>query len=45
MLMDAQVRLLRRKMMEGKAQETAAAAADMSVLSARTWQTGALPSG
>ena len=44
MLMDAQVRLLRRKMMEGKTQETAAAAADVSVRSARTWQTGALPS-
>lgn len=44
MLTDAQVRLLRRKMMESKTQETAAAAADMSVRSARTWQTGPLPS-
>lgn len=44
MLMDAQVRLLRRKIMEGKTQETAAATADMSVRSARKWQAGSLPS-
>jgi hypothetical protein len=44
MLTDAQVRLLRRKMTENKTQEAAAAAADMSVRSARTWQTGPLPS-
>lgn len=44
MLMDAQVRLLRRKMMEGKTQETAAATADMSVRSAHKWKTGPLPS-
>ena len=45
MLMDAQVRLLRRKMTEGKVQETAAAVAGMSVRSARKWQRGPLPSG
>ena len=44
MLTDAQVRLLRRKMTENKTQEAAAAAADMSVRSARTWQAGPLPS-
>src|SRR5262249_55420933 len=44
MLTDAQVRVLRRKLMEGKTQEAAAAAADMSVRSARNWQTGSYPS-
>jgi hypothetical protein len=43
MLTDAQVRLLRRKRMDGKTQEAAAAAAGMSVRSARTWESGALP--
>ncbi len=40
---DAQVGLLRRKMAEGKTQEAAAAAADMSVRSARDWKEGPLP--
>jgi len=44
MLTDAQVGLLRQKLMEKKTQEAAAAAAGMSVRSARKWQTGALPS-
>lgn len=44
MVTDAQVRLLRRKIMEKKTQEAAAAAASMSVRSARKWQRGALPS-
>jgi hypothetical protein len=44
MLTDGQVRVLRRKLMEGKTQEAAAAAADMSVRSARNWQTGSYPS-
>jgi hypothetical protein len=45
MVTDAQVRLLRRKMKEDKQiQETAAAAAGMSVRSARSWQEGPLPS-
>jgi hypothetical protein len=44
MVTDAQVRLLRRKRMEGKTQEVAAAAAGMSVRSARTWERGSLPS-
>lgn len=44
MVTDEQVRLLRQKLMEGKKQETAAAAAGMSERSARTWQRGALPS-
>ena len=44
MVTDAQVRLLRRKLMEGKTQEAAAAAAAMSVRTARTWTTGPLPS-
>lgn len=44
MLTDAQVRLLRRKLMEGKKQEAAAAAAGVSVRSARTWKDGPLPS-
>jgi len=41
---DAQVGLLRRKMAEGKTQEAAAAAADVSVRSARDWKEGPLPS-
>jgi hypothetical protein len=41
---DEQVRLLRRKLMEGKTQEAAAAAAAMSERSVRTWREGALPS-
>ena len=45
MVTDEQVRLLRQKQMEGKTQETAAAAAAMSVRSARKWQRGALPTG
>ena len=44
MVTDAQVRVLRRKRMEGKTQEGAAAAASMSVRSARTWEHGPLPS-
>jgi hypothetical protein len=44
MLTDAQVRVLRRKLMEGKTQEGAAASAGMSVRSARNWQTGPYPS-
>jgi len=41
---DAQVKLLRQKMMEGRAQEAAAAAAGISVRTAREWQSGPLPS-
>jgi hypothetical protein len=44
MLTDAQVRVSRRKLMEGKTQEAAAAAAGVSVRSARNWQTGPYPS-
>ena len=44
MVTDAQVRLLRRKMSEGKTQEAASAAAGMSVRTARAWQEGPLPS-
>lgn len=44
MLTDAQVGLLRRKLMQGKTQEAAAAAADMSERSAGTWKAGPLPS-
>jgi len=44
MVTDQQVRRLRQKMMEKKTQEAAAAAAGMSVRSARTWQRGSLPS-
>ena len=44
MVTDEQVKLLRRKIMQGKTQEAAAAASDMSVRSARKWQTGPLPS-
>jgi hypothetical protein len=44
MVTDEQVRLLRQKRMEGKTQETAAAAAGMGVRTARKWETGPLPS-
>jgi len=44
MVTDEQVRLLRKKMAEGKTVATAAAAAGMSERSAYTWQKGALPS-
>lgn len=44
MVTDQQIRRLRQKIMEGKRQEAAAAAAGMSVRTARTWQRGALPS-
>jgi len=44
MVTDAQVGLLRQKLMEKKTQEAAAAAAGMSVRSARTWQAGPVPS-
>jgi len=45
MVTDEQVRLLRRKQMEGKSQEAAAAAVGMSVRTARKWSSGGgLPS-
>lgn len=44
MVSDEQVRLLRKKLMESKTQEAAAAAAGMSVRTARRWQRGPLPS-
>ena len=44
MVTDQQVRRLRQKVMEGKTQGAAAAAAGMSVRTARTWQRGPLPS-
>ncbi len=44
MLKDAQVRLLRKKVKEGKTIVAAAAASDMSERSAYTWKAGALPS-
>ncbi|MEO7143054.1 MAG: IS21 family transposase [Bryobacteraceae bacterium] len=44
MVKDAQVGVLRRKRMEGKTQEAAAAAAAMSVRSARKWEHGLAPS-
>ena len=44
MVTDAQVRLLRQKLMEGKTQEAASAAAGMSVRTARAWQEGPMPS-
>ena len=44
MVTDAQVKRLRKKLMEAKTLESAAMAAGMSVRSARTWKTGALPS-
>ena len=43
MFTDAQIQLLRQKRMEGKTQEAAAAAAGMSVRSARKWERGTLP--
>jgi len=44
MVTEGQVRVLRRKLMEGKRQEAAAAGAGMSVRSARQWQAGPYPS-
>jgi hypothetical protein len=44
MVTDAQVRVMRQKRMEGKTQESAAAAGDMSVRTAREWENGSLPS-
>ena len=44
MVKDGQVRVLRRKLMEGKTQEAAAAGAGMSVGSARKWRAGQYPS-
>lgn len=44
MVSDGQVRLLRQKRLEGKTQEAAAAAAGMSVRTARQWERGPLPS-
>ncbi len=44
MVRDEQVRLFRRKRMEGKSQEAAAAASGMSERTARKWERGALPS-
>ena len=44
MVTDLQVRLMRRKLREGKNQEAAAAASGMSVRSARQWRRGKLPS-
>lgn len=44
MVTDKQVQLLRRKRMDGKSQEAAAAAAGMSVRTARVWERGPLPS-
>jgi len=43
MVTDLQVRLMRRKLREGKSQEAAAAASGMSARSARRWQRGKLP--
>lgn len=44
MVTDEQVRMVRKKRMDGRTQEAAAAAAGMSERSARTWREGALPS-
>jgi len=44
MVTDAQVRVMREKRMEGKTQESAAAAGDMSVRTAREWENGSMPS-
>lgn len=44
MVTDQQVHRLRQKLMEGKTQQAAAAAAGMSVRTARTWQRGPVPS-
>jgi len=43
MVTDEQVRLLRQKRMNGKSQEAAAAAAGMSVRTARDWDRDPLP--
>ena len=43
MITDEQARLLRKRRMKGKSQEAAAAAAGMSVRTARKWETGPLP--
>jgi DNA-binding XRE family transcriptional regulator len=43
MVTNEQVRLLRKKRMEGKTQEAAAAAAGMSERAARKWERGPLP--
>ncbi len=45
MITDQQVFVLRRRLKRGVTQEAAAAAAGMSVRSARKWKRGALPSG
>lgn len=44
MVTDEQVKLLRQKRMEGMKQAAAAATAGMSVRTARTWESGLLPS-
>lgn len=44
MVTDEQVRLLKKKRMEGKTLEAAAGAAGMSERTARTWASGQLPS-
>jgi hypothetical protein len=44
MVTDQQVRLMRQKRMEGKSQEAAAAAAGMSIRTARCWERGPSPS-
>ena len=44
MLTDRQVVLMRQKLMKGKTQQAAAAAADMSEKSVRNWKWGPLPS-
>src|SRR5579872_7145847 len=44
MVTDAQVRLLRRKIMEKRTLQASAAAAGMSERAARKWRSGALPS-
>ncbi len=44
MVTNEQVRRMRQKIMQGKTQEAAAAAAGMSVRTARTWQQGPVPS-
>jgi len=43
MVTDAQVKRLRKKLMDKKTLEAAALAAGMSARSARTWKTGPLP--
>jgi hypothetical protein len=44
MVTDAQVRVMRQKRMDGKTQDSAAAAGDMSVRTAREWENGSMPS-